>query len=147
MTNSNISDDDITTIVEETEPKKVKKKRTYEQQKERIIAYLKNRWANDEEYRKIQTEKKLERQKIRYNTDEEYRQKILDRGRKQRLDNKNLKIDEMILNLESLISGEVEYEDINVIQRLYNRITAERPEYKMKDFNLGKNIKNDIKIS
>jgi hypothetical protein len=33
---NNIKDDDIITLVEETEPKKVKKKRTYEQQKERI---------------------------------------------------------------------------------------------------------------
>ena len=46
-----MSDTEIITLFEETEPKKIIKKRTYEQQKERIKTYLKNRYANDEEYR------------------------------------------------------------------------------------------------
>ena len=61
----NTENDEIITLIETDEPKKVKKKRTYEEQKERIKAYIKNRWANDEEFRKNQSAKKIERQKIR----------------------------------------------------------------------------------
>jgi len=132
MTNT---DDEVITLIETSEPKKVKKKRTYEEQKERIKAYIKNRWATDEEFRKKQSVKKMERQKIRYNTDEEYRQRVLEYGRQKRLENKNLKIDEMILNLESLLTGDIENDDIETIRKLYNKIITERPDYKLKKTN------------
>jgi len=131
----NTENDEVITLIETDKPKKVKKKRTYEEQKERIKAYIKNRWANDEEFRKNQSAKKIERQKIRYNTDEEYRQRILEKGKQKRLENKNLKTDEMILNLESLLTGDIENDDIEMIRKLYNKIISVRPDYKLKKTN------------
>lgn len=60
---------------------KKKNKRTYEEQKERIKAYIKNRYATDEEYRNKQNNARVIRNNLRYNTDEEYRQKRMEYSR------------------------------------------------------------------
>jgi hypothetical protein len=142
---NNINDNDIITLVEETEPKKVKKKRTYEQQKDRIIAYLKNRYANDTEYRNKINNERLIRSNLKYNTDEEYRKKTLDYMKayrkakidettKNKMEDEKQKLDDMLKNISS---GKSSLSEIANAKRLYDRIVRKYPDY---------NIQNDIKI-
>jgi len=62
-----------------------KPKLTYEKQSENIKKYLKKRYETDEEYRNKVNKKKSEKCKILYNTDEEYRQKHLAKVKKYNL--------------------------------------------------------------
>ena len=80
-------------------------------------------------------QRKKQNGKKSVNTDEEYRQRILEKGKQKRLENKNLKTDEMILNLESLLTGDIENDDIEMIRKLYNKIISVRPDYKLKKTN------------
>ena len=138
---NNINDNDIITLVEETEPKKVKKKRTYEQQKERIKAYLKNRYANDAEYRNKINNERLIRSNLKYNTDEEYRLKTLEymkayRKAKTEETNKN-KMDEETKKLEDMLknisSGKSSLSEITNAKRLYDKIIRKNPDYNKND--------------
>lgn len=142
--NTNINDDDIITLIEktetETEPKKVKKKRTYEQQKDRIKAYLKNRYANDAEYKSKINKERLIRNNLKYNTDEEYRKKTLEymksyRKAKTEEINKN-KMEEETKKLEDMLKnisiGKVSLKDITNAKRLYDKIVRKNPDYNTK---------------
>lgn len=142
--NTNINDDDIITLIEktetETEPKKVKKKRTYEQQKDRIKAYLKNRYANDAEYKSKINKERLIRNNLKYNTDEEYRKKTLEymksyRKAKTEEINKN-KMEEETKKLEDMLKnisiGKVSLSDITNAKRLYDKIVRKNPDYNTK---------------
>ena len=140
--NTNINDDDIINLIEETEPepKKVKKKRTYEQQKDRIKAYLKNRYANDAEYKSKINKERLIRNNLKYNTDEEYRKKTLEymksyRKAKTEEINKN-KMEEETKKLEDMLKnisiGKVSLSDITNAKRLYDKIVRKNPDYNTK---------------
>jgi hypothetical protein len=137
---NNIKDDDIITLVEETEPKKVKKKRTYEQQKERIKAYLKNRYANDAEYRTKINNERLIRSNLKYNTDEEYRLKTLEymkayrkakteETNKNKMEEEKQKLDDMLNNISS---GKSSLSEITNAKRLYDKIIRKNPDYNKK---------------
>lgn len=126
-------DENITIIIENTKPKKEKKKRTYEEQKERIKAYLKNRYANDAEFRTKSNNRRLINNNLKYNTDEEYRLKKLEYLRQNRK-NKNVKketdknnieeeekqkLEEMLKNMSL---GKVSLDDVAYTRRLYEKL-------------------------
>jgi hypothetical protein len=137
-----MSDTEIITLFEETEPKKIIKKRTYEQQKERIKTYLKNRYANDEEYRKKVNNNRLIRNNLRYNTNEEYRLKTLEymkayKARKKEENNK-IKMEEELKKLQDILNKmstdkeKYSLSQITDVKRLYENIIKQYPDYNTK---------------
>jgi len=141
MTN-NTENDEIVTLIETDEPKKVKKKRTYEEQKERIKAYIKNRYANDEEFRTKMNNKRTINNTLKYNTDEEYRLKKLEYMRNKRSNKKNTeqdnkdnleddikKLDDIFKNMSI---GNIKLDDVNTAKILYDKIIKQNPNYNKK---------------
>jgi hypothetical protein len=141
MTN-NTENDEIITLIETTEPKKVKKKRTYAEQKERIKAYIKNRYANDEEFRNKMNNKRTINNTLKYNTDEEYRLKKLEYMRNNRKNKKNTeqdnkdnleddikKLDDILKNMST---GNIKLDDVNTAKILYDKIIKQNPNYNKK---------------
>ena len=139
MTN-NTENDEIITLIETDEPKKVKKKRTYEEQKERIKAYIKNRYANDAEFRNKMNNKRTINNTLKYNTDEEYRLKKLEYMRNNRKNKKNTeqdnkdnleddikKLDDIFKNMSI---GNIKLDDVNTAKILYDKIIKQNPDYK-----------------
>lgn len=127
--------DNITILKEEDTEKKQKKKRTYAQQAERIKAYLKNRYANDADFREKTNKERLIRSNLRYNTDEEYRLKKLEYVR-QKNNIKNAEInkiknEEMIKQFEELLNNNnnITYEEIKKMERLHKKIIKKTPDY------------------
>ena len=127
--------DNITILKEEDTEKKQKKKRTYAQQAERIKTYLKNRYANDADFREKTNKERLIRSNIRYNTDEEYRLKKLEYVR-QKNNIKNAEInkiknEEMIKQFEELLNNNnnITYEEIKKMERLHKKIIKKKPDY------------------
>lgn len=133
------TENDVITLVEETKPAKEKKKRTYEQQKERIKAYLKNRYANDEEFRNKINNKRLINSNLKYNTDEEYRLKKLEymknnrKSKKTEQDNKDTLQDD-IKKLEDMLTNTNNFnlKDVDTAKMLYDKIIKRNPDYKKK---------------
>lgn len=147
MTN-NTENDEIITLIETEQPKKVKKKRTYEAQKERIKAYIKNRYANDEEFRNKMNNQRLINSNLKYNTDEEYRLKKLEYIRQSRKNKKNTeednkdnkdntdnleddikKLDDILKNMSI---GNIKLDDVNTAKILYDKIIKQNPNYNKK---------------
>lgn len=141
MTN-NTENDEIITLIETDEPKKVKKKRTYEEQKERIKAYIKNRYANDAEFRNKMNNKRTINNTLKYNTDEEYRLKKLEYMRNNRKNKKNTeqdnkdnleddikKLDDILKNMST---GNIKLDDVNTAKILYDKIIKQNPNYNKK---------------
>jgi len=141
MTN-NTENDEIITLIETDEPKKVKKKRTYEEQKERIKAYIKNRYANDAEFRNKMNNKRTINNTLKYNTDEEYRLKKLEYMRNNRKNKKNTeqdnkdnleddikKLDDIFKNMSI---GNIKLDDVNTAKILYDKIIKQNPNYNKK---------------
>ena len=141
MTN-NTENDEIITLIETDEPKKVKKKRTYEEQKERIKAYIKNRYANDAEFRNKMNNKRTINNTLKYNTDEEYRLKKLEYMRNKRSNKKNTeqdnkdnleddikKLDDIFKNMSI---GNIKLDDVNTAKILYDKIIKQNPNYNKK---------------
>jgi len=141
MTN-NTENDEIVTLIETDEPKKVKKKRTYEEQKERIKAYIKNRYANDAEFRNKMNNKRTINNTLKYNTDEEYRLKKLEYMRNNRKNKKNTeqdnkdnleddikKLDDIFKNMSI---GNIKLDDVNTAKILYDKIIKQNPNYNKK---------------
>ena len=127
--------DNITILKEEDTEKKQKKKRTYAQQAERIKAYLKNRYANDADFREKTNKERLIRSNLKYNTDEEYRLKKLEYVR-QKNNIKNAEInkiknEEMIKQFEELLNNNnnITYEEIKKMERLHKKIIKKNPDY------------------
>ena len=127
--------DNITILKEEDTEKKQKKKRTYAQQAERIKTYLKNRYANDADFREKTNKERLIRSNLRYNTDEEYRLKKLEYVR-QKNNIKNAEInkiknEEMIKQFEELLNNNnnITYEEIKKMERLHKKIIKKNPDY------------------
>jgi hypothetical protein len=116
----------------EQEPTEVKK-RTYDQQKDTIKKYLKNRWANDEDFRRRETENKRINQRIRYNDDEEYRKKILQNMKDKRTETKQLEINNTIKDfeskMESVYKGIINTDDIKLINNILIKIKKYKPDY------------------
>ena len=138
----NTENDEIVTLIETDEPKKVKKKRTYEEQKERIKAYIKNRYANDEEFRTKMNNKRTINNTLKYNTDEEYRLKKLEYMRNKRSNKKNTeqdnkdnleddikKLDDIFKNMST---GNIKLDDVNTAKILYDKIIKQNPNYNKK---------------
>ena len=136
----NTENDEIVTLIETDEPKKVKKKRTYEEQKERIKAYIKNRYANDAEFRNKMNNKRTINNTLKYNTDEEYRLKKLEYMRNNRKNKKNTeqdnkdnleddikKLDDILKNMST---GNIKLDDVNTAKILYDKIIKQNPDYK-----------------
>jgi hypothetical protein len=141
MTN-NTENDEIITLIETEQPKKVKKKRTYEEQKERIKAYIKNRYANDEEFRNKMNNQRTINNTLKYNTDEEYRLKKLEYMRNNRKNKKNTeqdnkdnleddikKLDDILKNMSI---GNIKLDDVNTAKILYDKIIKQNPNYNKK---------------
>lgn len=135
----NTENDEIVTLIETDEPKKVKKKRTYEEQKERIKAYIKNRYANDAEFRNKMNNKRTINNTLKYNTDEEYRLKKLEYMRNKRSNKKNTeqdnkdnleddikKLDDIFKNMSI---GNIKLDDVNTAKILYDKIIKQNPNY------------------
>jgi len=135
----NTENDEIVTLIETDEPKKVKKKRTYEEQKERIKAYIKNRYANDAEFRNKMNNKRTINNTLKYNTDEEYRLKKLEYMRNKRSNKKNTeqdnkdnleddikKLDDIFKNMSI---GNIKIDDVNTAKILYDKIIKQNPNY------------------
>jgi len=127
--------DNITILKEEDTEKKQKKKRTYAQQAERIKTYLKNRYANDADFREKTNKERLIRSNLKYNTDEEYRLKKLEYVR-QKNNIKNAEInkiknEEMIKQFEELLNNNnnITYEEIKKMERLHKKIIKKNPDY------------------
>tara|TARA_R100001198_G_scaffold88980_3_gene65123 strand:+ start:1678 stop:2088 length:411 start_codon:yes stop_codon:yes gene_type:complete len=129
------TDENITIINENTKKlKKDKKKRTYEQQKERIKAYLKNRYENDEEFRTKSNNRRLINSNLKYNTDEEYRLKKLEYLRQNRInkivkketetETDNIEEETKKLNdmLKNMSTGKVSLDDVAYTKRLYEKL-------------------------
>jgi len=129
------TDENITIINENTKKlKKEKKKRTYEQQKERIKAYLKNRYENDEEFRTKSNNRRLINSNLKYNTDEEYRLKKLEYLRQNRInkivkketetETDNIEEETKKLNdmLKNMSTGKVSLDDVAYTKRLYEKL-------------------------
>ena len=138
----NTENDEIVTLIETDEPKKVKKKRTYEEQKERIKAYIKNRYANDAEFRNKMNNKRTINNTLKYNTDEEYRLKKLEYMRNKRSNKKNTeqdnkdnleddikKLDDIFKNMSI---GNIKLDDVNTAKILYDKIIKQKPNYNKK---------------
>jgi len=138
----NTENDEIVTLIETDEPKKVKKKRTYEEQKERIKAYIKNRYANDAEFRNKMNNKRTINNTLKYNTDEEYRLKKLEYMRNKRSNKKNTeqdnkdnleddikKLDDIFKNMSI---GNIKLDDVNTAKILYDKIIKQNPNYNKK---------------
>jgi len=138
----NTENDEIVTLIETDEPKKVKKKRTYEEQKERIKAYIKNRYANDAEFRNKMNNKRTINNTLKYNTDEEYRLKKLEYMRNNRKNKKNTeqdnkdnleddikKLDDIFKNMSI---GNIKLDDVNTAKILYDKIIKQNPNYNKK---------------
>jgi len=138
----NTENDEIVTLIETDEPKKVKKKRTYEEQKERIKAYIKNRYANDAEFRNKMNNKRTINNTLKYNTDEEYRLKKLEYMRNNRKNKKNTeqdnkdnleddikKLDDILKNMST---GNIKLDDVNTAKILYDKIIKQNPNYNKK---------------
>jgi len=138
----NTENDEIVTLIETDEPKKVKKKRTYEEQKERIKAYIKNRYANDAEFRNKMNNKRTINNTLKYNTDEEYRLKKLEYMRNNRKNKKNTeqdnkdnleddikKLDDIFKNMSI---GNIKLDDVNTAKILYDKIIKQKPNYNKK---------------
>jgi hypothetical protein len=136
----NTENDEVVTLIETNEPKKVKKKRTYEEQKERIKAYIKNRYANDAEFRNKMNNKRTINNTLKYNTDEEYRLKKLEYMRNNRKNKKNTeqdnkdnleddikKLDDIFKNMSI---GNIKLDDVNTAKILYDKIIKQNPDYK-----------------
>jgi hypothetical protein len=136
----NTENDEVVTLIETDEPKKVKKKRTYEEQKERIKAYIKNRYANDAEFRNKMNNKRTINNTLKYNTDEEYRLKKLEYMRNNRKNKKNTeqdnkdnleddikKLDDIFKNMSI---GNIKLDDVNTAKILYDKIIKQNPDYK-----------------
>ena len=141
MTN-NTENDEIITLIETEQPKKVKKKRTYEEQKERIKAYIKNRYANDAEFRNKMNNQRTINNTLKYNTDEEYRLKKLEYMRNNRKNKKNTeqdnkdnleddikKLDDIFKNMSI---GNIKLDDVNTAKILYDKIIKQNPNYNKK---------------
>jgi hypothetical protein len=141
MTN-NTENDEIITLIETEQPKKVKKKRTYEEQKERIKAYIKNRYANDAEFRNKMNNQRTINNTLKYNTDEEYRLKKLEYMRNNRKNKKNTeqdnkdnleddikKLDDILKNMSI---GNIKLDDVNTAKILYDKIIKQNPNYNKK---------------
>ena len=134
------TENDVITLVEETKPAKEKTKRTYEQQKERIKAYLKNRYANDEEFRNKINNKRLINSNLKYNTDEEYRLKKLEYMKKNRKSKKEVEqnnkdtLQDDIKKLEDMLTNTNNFnlKDVDTAKMLYDKIIKRNPDYKKK---------------
>jgi len=132
------TENDVITLVEETKPAKEKTKRTYEQQKERIKAYLKNRYANDEEFRNKINNKRLINSNLKYNTDEEYRLKKLEYMKKNRKSKKEVEqnnkdtLQDDIKKLEDMLTNTNNFnlKDVSTAKMLYDKIIKRNPDYK-----------------
>ena len=120
----------------DNEPKPIKK-RTYEQQKENILKYLKNRWENDEDFRTREIQNKRLSQRIRYNDDAEFRAKILESMKNKRQNAKKIEIDNIIKDFESkmenIYKGSINTDDIKSINKMLTKIKKYRPEYIYKE--------------
>lgn len=147
-------ENDVITLTDiQEKPKKEKKKRTYEEQKERIKAYLKKRYETDEEFRTKINTKRLINTNLKYNTDEEYRLKKLEYMKQNRKNKKKdatqsqVNIEDSLENdikrLENMINTDFsnnnfDLNDVKTFKMLYEKIIKQNPNY---------NKKNDIKIS
>ena len=134
------TENDVITLVEETKPVKEKKKRTYEQQKERIKAYLKNRYENDAEFRNKINNKRLINSNLKYNTDEEYRLKKLEYMKKNRKSKKEVEqnnkdtLQDDIKKLEDMLTNTNNFnlKDVSTAKMLYDKIIKQNPNYNKK---------------
>lgn len=116
--------------MEETSETREAKKRTYENQKENIKKYLKNRYETDKDYKEKINKKRLINNNIKYNTDAEYRAKLLklQQGRREKM--KNEKIEWLIFELETLKkSTNNDIEDFKRLIFLINKIKKARPDF------------------
>jgi len=138
-------ENDVITLtdIKEKKPKKEKKKRTYEQQKERIKAYLKNRYENDEEFRTKNNTKRMINNNLKYNTDEEYRLKKLEYMKQNRINKKKVatetpvNIEDDIKRLENMINKDFannnfDLDDVKTFKMLYEKIIKQNPNYNKK---------------
>jgi hypothetical protein len=134
------TENDVITLVEETKPAKEKKKRTYEQQKERIKAYLKNRYENDVEFRNKINNKRLINSNLKYNTDEEYRLKKLEYMKNNRKSKKEVEqnntdtLQDDIKKLEDMLTNTNNFnlKDVSTAKMLYDKIIKQNPNYNKK---------------
>ena len=133
--------DNITILKEEDTEKKQKKKRTYAQQAERIKAYLKNRYANDEDFREKTNKERLIRSNLKYNTDEEYRLKKQQYNKERRDKNKIKKdedddkkqLEDIIKKLKNANLNELTLNDITNTKKLYDKLIKKYPDFILKD--------------
>jgi hypothetical protein len=106
-----------------------KPKRSYETQKENIKKYLKNRYENDEDYRKKVNKNKSEKSKILYNTDEEYRRKHLEKMKEYNLRKKKENQNKIIEDFENDMKKSNNIDDMKRLLKTYERIKKQNPEY------------------
>ena len=133
--------DNITILKEEDTEKKQKKKRTYAQQAERIKAYLKNRYANDADFREKTNKERLIRSNLKYNTDEEYRLKKQQYNKERRDKNKIKKdddgdkkqLEDIINKLKNANLNELTLNDITNTKKLYDKLIKKYPDFILKD--------------
>jgi len=106
-----------------------KPKRSYEKQSENIKKYLKKRYETDEEYRNKVNKKKGEKCKILYNTDEEYRKKHLEKVKEYNLRKKNENQLKLIEDFENDMRKSNNIDDMKILIKTYDRIKKRNPEY------------------
>jgi len=106
-----------------------KPKRSYEKQSDNIKKYLKKRYETDEEYRNKVNKKKGEKCKILYNTDEEYRRKHLEKMKEYNLRKKKENQLKLIEDFENDMKKSNNIDDMKRLIKRYERIKKQNPEY------------------
>jgi len=106
-----------------------KPKRSYEKQSDNIKKYLKKRYETDEEYRNKVNKKKGEKCKILYNTDEEYRRKHLEKMKEYNLRKKKENQLKLIEDFENDMKKSNNIDDMKRLIKTYDRIKKQNPEY------------------
>ena len=106
-----------------------KPKRSYERQSENIKRYLKKRYETDEEYRNKVNKKKSEKSKILYNTDEEYRKRHLAKMKEYNSRKKNENQMKLIEDFENDMKKSNNIDDMKLLIKTYEMIKRQNPEY------------------
>ena len=94
-----------------------------------IKKYLKKRYANDAEYRNKVNQKRGEKCKILYNTNEEYRKKHLEKMKEYNLKKKKENQNKLIEDFEKDMKKSNNIDDMKLLIKTYEKIKKQNPEY------------------